>query len=60
VAVPLTPAERRILELTKRGHEDAAIARTFGMSVITMRELRAAAERKLGTALTQGDEYWNR
>jgi len=57
----LTPAERHILELTKRGYEDAAIAQTFGMRIAEMRAMREAAEKKLRLQETPArEEYWDR
>lgn len=57
----LTPAEKRILELFKRGHPESAVARTFGVNRARIREMKAAAEAKLGTArVAQGEEHWNR
>lgn len=55
----LTPAEKRILELFKRGHPESAVARTFGVNRARIREMKAAAEAKLQKTPAQGEEYWN-
>jgi len=58
----LTPAERHMLTLTKRGYEDAVIAQTFGMKIAEMRAMREAAEKKLRLQATpdQGGEWWDK
>lgn len=57
----LTPAEKRILELTRRGHEDAVIAVTFGVRLSELRKMREAAQAKLRAAQREQEEaWWNR
>jgi DNA-directed RNA polymerase sigma subunit (sigma70/sigma32) len=56
----LTHAERRILELEKRGYTDAEIARDYQVSIERIREIKAAAKAKLAAPVSNGGEYWNR
>ncbi len=56
----LTHAERRILELEKRGYTDAEIARDYQVSIDRIREIKAAAKAKKSAPVSNGGEYWNR
>ncbi len=54
----LSPAERRILELSKRGYTDEELARDYHVSIQRIRDIKAAAKAK--SAPNAGGEYWNR
>lgn len=54
----LSPAERRILELSKRGYTDEELARDYHVSVQRIRDIKAAAKSK--AVQNTGGEYWNR
>ncbi|MCK9570768.1 hypothetical protein M0R72_17595 [Candidatus Pacearchaeota archaeon] len=56
----LSHAERRILELEKRGYTDAEIARDYQVSVDRIREMKATAKAKLAVPVSNGGEYWNK
>jgi DNA-binding NarL/FixJ family response regulator len=58
-APTLTPAERHVLELDKRGYTDAEIALVFETTSIRVKEMRVSAQSKLAPVST-GDEHWNR
>ena len=62
----LTPAESRILEMSRRGYSDEEIVRDYQgcefaggrLTLEKVRAIREAAEGKLQT--TSGGEWWNK
>lgn len=55
----LTPAERHLLTLYKRGYTDEVVAHTFGVRVSEIKAMKAAAEKKLANVPAPREEYWN-
>lgn len=57
----LTPAERHMITLYKRGYTDEVVAHTFDVKVHEIREMKAAAEKKLEAAQVPArEEYWDK
>jgi DNA-binding NarL/FixJ family response regulator len=57
-APTLTPAERHVLGLDKRGYTDAEIALVFETTSTRVKEMRSSAQSKL-TPASAGEEWWN-